>query len=142
MNAHSRAVRRWTAAWPGGAAIGVANGIAREATYGKRMTEQRAHQVSVATAIAAFDAYFWQLQRRWPIPDRRDAATIGGVWLGLTVLFEFGFGRLVARQSWSELLADYNLRRGRLWPLVIVWLAIGPDIICRLKPKSTAGDRD
>jgi hypothetical protein len=142
VKARSRAVSRWTAAWPGGAAIGIANGIAREVTYGERMTEQRAHQVSVATAIAAFAAYFRQLQRRWPIQNANDAAAIGAVWLALTVLFEFSFGRLAAKQSWRELLTDYNLRRGRLWPLVLVWLAIGPELIRKQQPTSTSADRD
>jgi hypothetical protein len=30
-----RAIAPWTAAWLGGAVIGIANGVAREATYGK-----------------------------------------------------------------------------------------------------------
>ena len=47
-------------------------------------------------------------------------------WLGLTVAFEFGFGRLVAKQSWEDLLSDYNVARGRTWPLVLAWIAAGP----------------
>ena len=35
------------------------------------------------------------------------------MWLGLTLAFEFGFGRLVAKQSWEQLLADYNVAAGR-----------------------------
>ena len=45
----------------------------------------------------------------------------------MTVAFEFGFGRLVAKASWEELLADYNLASGRLWPLVLAWIALGPE---------------
>lgn len=91
-------VGRWIAAWAGGALIGIANGIAREATYGKRVGEQTAHGLS-----------------------------------GLTVAFEFGFGRLVAKQSWHELLGDYDLRRGRTWPLVLAWIAVGPAVVRRLQ---------
>lgn len=40
--------------------------------------------------------------------------------------FEFGFGHFVAGQPMSELLRDYNLAKGRLWPLVLAWLALGP----------------
>jgi hypothetical protein len=118
-------------AWLGGAAIGVANGVAREATYAKRTSEQAAHQISGATAIAAFAGYFWILQRRWPLNERDEALTVGLVWAALTVSFEFAFGRLVAWRRWSELLADYNVSRGRLWPLVLLWLGIGPEIIRR-----------
>jgi len=31
-----------------------------------------------------------------------------------------------------ELLADYDLRQGRLWPLVLVWIAAGPVTIREL----------
>src|SRR3712207_1716407 len=74
--------RRWMQAWLGGAVIGVANGVVRQATY----------------------------------------AAIGAGWIGLTVAFEFGFGRLVAGQSWEELLADYDVSEGRTWPFVLAWI--------------------
>ena len=37
------------------------------------------------------------------------AATVGFIWLGLTLLFEFGAGHYLFRQPWRRLLADYNL---------------------------------
>ena len=126
---------RWLVAWPGAALIGVANGVAREATYGKAVSEHRAHQLSAVTAIGAFAAYFSVLQRRWPIPTAGGARKIGAVWLCLTVAFEFGFGRLVAKQSWHELLSDYNLARRRTWPLVLAWIAAGPAVTRRLQDR-------
>jgi hypothetical protein len=127
-----RAVSRWTAAWLGGAAIGVANGIARETTYGRALGERAAHNVSSATAVAGFAGYFAALQRRWPIPDGRAALAVGVRWLLLTIAFEFGFGRLVAKQSWDQLLADYDVAAGRTWPFVLAWIALGPAVIARL----------
>jgi hypothetical protein len=125
--------RKWIVAWPTGAAIGVANGVVRQAIYAKRLGERPAHQVSTATALAAFAAYFAWLERRSPIRDRTEALQIGGAWLGLTVAFEFGFGRRVAKLSWQELLADYNLAAGRTWPLVLAWLALGPEVVRSLR---------
>ena len=116
----------WLAAWAGGALIGVANGVAREATYGRWVKAQTAHLLSTLVGIAALAGYFWMLHGRWPISTNGDAFRIGGAWLGMTVTFEFAFGRLVAQQSWEELLSDYNLRRGRTWPLVLGWIAVGP----------------
>ena len=55
---------RWLFAWPGGAVIGVANGVLREATYGRRVSERAAHQLSGVTAIAAFGFYFSALDAR------------------------------------------------------------------------------
>ncbi len=120
------ATRAWLAAWPGGALIGVANGVLREATYGKRVGEQSAHRISGITAVAAFGLYFSALQRRWPLASTSEAAGIGAAWLSLTVAFEFGFGRAVAKQSWEQLTADYNIARGRTWPFVLAWIAGGP----------------
>ena len=120
--------------------IGVVNGVAREATLGKRFDERTAHQLSTLTAIAAFTGYFASLQRRWPLASTRDALKVGGAWLVLTIGFEFVFGRLVARQSWSELVADYNLARGRTWPLVLAWIAVGP-AVTRSRPRQSARGR-
>jgi len=118
-------------AWIGGAAIGVGNGVAREATYGRRLGDASANRLSALTAVAAFAAYFRLLQRRWPLGRRSEALKVGGAWLGLTVTFEFVFGRLVARKSWRELTAEYNIARGRLWPLVLAWIALGPEVVRR-----------
>ncbi|HET9185229.1 MAG TPA: hypothetical protein VFN82_03715 [Solirubrobacterales bacterium] len=118
--------KQWLSAWLGGAAIGVANGALREGTYGKRLSEPSANRLSVCTASAAFAVYFRALERRWPIRSRSEAAAIGAIWLALTVCFEFGLGRLVAKRSWSELGAEYDVRRGRLWPLVLVVIGLGP----------------
>jgi hypothetical protein len=115
----------------GGIVIGVGNGVAREATVARLVDERRAHQLSCASAVAAFAAYFGALQRRWPLESRNEALTVGGLWLALTVAFEFGFGRWVGKKPWYELTADYRLSRGRLWPVVLAWLAVGPEITRR-----------
>ena len=111
----------------------MANGVVREATYGKSLRESSANRVSVLTAIPAFAAYFWFLQRRWPIPGATDAFTIGAAWVVLTVGFEFGFGRVVANQSWDDLLRDYDLAAGHTWPLVLAWIGAGPEVTRRLQ---------
>lgn len=127
-------VRRWIVAWPGGALIGVVNGVVREATYGRCLGEQTGHRLSGVTAVGAFSAYFWTLQRRWPLASADDALKAGTAWLALTVAFEFGFGRLVAKQSWEDLTRDYNVAEGRTWPFVLAWIAAGPAVIRRLQP--------
>ena len=83
-------------AWVGGAAIGVGNGIAREATYGKRLSEPGANRLSALTAIAAFVLYFRALQRRWPLDGGVEASRVGAAWLALTVCFESALGRMLS----------------------------------------------
>ena len=127
--------RRWLLAWPGGALIGVANGVLREATYGRWVSERTAHQLSGITAVAAFALYFSSLQGRWPLRSTREAVEVGMGWLALTVAFEFGFGRLVAKQSWDELLADYDVAKGRTWPFVLAWIGMGPAVVRALQAR-------
>ena len=116
---------RWTGAWAGLAVLAVANGLSR-GLYPRRLGEHRAHQVSTATLVAALVPYARAVERRWPIPTAGAAAAIGATWVALTVGFEFGFGHYVAHQGWSTLLADYDMRRGRLWPLVLAATAAAP----------------
>jgi hypothetical protein len=117
----------------------VANGILREVTYGRRVPERTAHQLSGATAIAAFALYFSALDARWPLRDTREAVEVGAGWLALTVAFELGFGRLVAKQSWEELLADYDVTEGRTWPLVLAWICAGPATVRALRAPAARG---
>lgn len=115
----------WTASWGGLAVLATLNGLSR-GLYAARLPDDRAHQVSTATLIAALVPYVRAVDRRWPTPTAGGAAVIGMSWTAMTVAFEFGFGHYVARQSWETLLADYDLRRGRLWPLVLVAIAAAP----------------
>ena len=122
--------RQWTAAWAGLAALATANGLSR-GLYAGRLGDHRAHQVSTATLIAALLPYARAVERRWPLPTDRAAVHTGATWVALTVAFEFGFGHYVAGQRWSTLLADYDLRRGRLWPLVLAATAAAPTLARR-----------
>jgi len=103
----------WLAAWLGGAAIGVANGAARELTYGRVLSEPTANRISALADSAAFLGLFDSLQRRRPLRSRPQALLVGGVWTALTVGFEFGLGRAQGKE-WDELTAEYDLSRGRL----------------------------
>ena len=70
---------------------------------------------------------------RWIHPlNRRDAFLIGFAWLALTLVFEFGFGR-VRGKPWTELLADYNVLKGRIWVLVLVTTAMAPFLAARAR---------
>jgi hypothetical protein len=123
----SGATEVWLAAWLGGAAIGIANGAARELTYGRALAEPTANRLSAITGTAAFLAYFGALQRCRPLRSRRQALLVGGAWTALTVGFEFGLGRARGKE-WRELTAEYDLSRGRFWPLVLVAVALGPEL--------------
>jgi hypothetical protein len=109
--------------------LGVINGAARAALYEPGIGPRRAHYVSTATLLLLLSVYVRWLTSVWPIPSRVAAFRIGGAWCGLTIAFEFGFGRVVAHESWSALLDQYSLARGKVWVLVPTWMAIGPAVL-------------
>ena len=61
------------------------------------------------------------------------ALALGGLWLLLTLAFEFGFGHFVAHKPWRELLADYNIAAGRIWVLVLLTTLLAPLIVARVR---------
>jgi hypothetical protein len=113
--------------------IAIANGILREYGYGKRMTERAAHQLSTLIGIVLFGIYIWGVMRFWPPASAGLAIRIGLIWLVLTVMFEFGFGHFVAGHSWQRLLQDYNIRAGRVWPAILLWVAFAPYLFFRIR---------
>ena len=58
---------RWLLAWPGAAALGVANGSVRAVVYEPRIGSSAAHYVSTATLLALLTGYMRWLLGRWPI---------------------------------------------------------------------------
>jgi hypothetical protein len=106
--------------------IAIANGAPRESWYGKYLSELQAHQLSTVTGILLFGVYIWVLIRLWRPASTGQAMTIGLVWLGMTVAFEFLFGHYVAKRSWRDLRRDYNIFAGRVWLVVLVWVTIAP----------------
>lgn len=131
--------RGWTLAWLGGSVLGVVNGTIRELTYKERFGDRTAHQLSAVSLCTLLGGYFALLQRRWPIPTRSQALEIGAAWAGLTAAFDFGLGRYVDHKPWEELLRDYDLPGGRVWPLVLAWVAVGPMLTRELSGRRSAG---
>jgi hypothetical protein len=109
------------------------NALLREKVYGPHLSEMAAHQLSTVTAVLFFGLYTWGVTARWPLSDSVEALAVGGMWLVLTVAFEFGFGRYVAGHSWKKLLSDYNLLRGRVWSLLLVAIFLLPWICFTLR---------
>lgn len=124
-------ILRYILAWIPMVFMGIINGIVREVTYGKYLSEVRAHQVSTITGVLLLGFYMWALTRIWSFESPEQALTIGFIWLGLTVVFEFTFGHYVAGHSWSRLLSDYNILAGRVWIVVLIWIAIAPLLFYR-----------
>ena len=122
---------KYVFAWIPMVLIAIANGALREGSYGKYVGELMAHQISTLSAVLLLGIYLWLVVRRWPPERPGQAVAIGLIWLGLTVVFEFVFGRYVAGLSWTKLLSDYNIFAGRAWVAVLVWITIAPYVFYR-----------
>ena len=105
----------YTVFWFGLVIIAIVNGAIRELWYQKSLGELAAHQLSTLTSIVLFSLYIWLLNLRWTLQTSSQAITIGVIWLGLTIAFEFLFGHFVAGHSWERLLQNYNLLKGRIF---------------------------
>jgi hypothetical protein len=133
-----RALRRWVVAWLGASVLGIVNGGIRDFAYEERLGESTAGQISTGTLIALLALYFWILQRRWPLASRRDALSVGAIWVVLTVLFEFGFGSAAEGLAWREMLEPYDVTKGNVWILVLLWIAAGPATVRAVAKKRSA----
>lgn len=113
----------------------VTNGIIRQSFFLDKMEELHAHQLSTFTGILLFALIIWGLSRIWPLESATQAWTIGFIWLGMTLAFEFLFFHYVGGKPWDVLLHDYNILEGRVWPLILVWVTVAPYIFYRVAQK-------
>ena len=93
--------------------LAIANGALRQLTFGKTLSELRAHQLSTAIGSALIGLFIWAVFCLWPPASAGQAWATGVVWLVLTVLFETVMGRFFQHRSCADLLRDYNLFVGR-----------------------------
>jgi hypothetical protein len=123
----------YSASWLGMVFLAILNGTIREKAYGNSMGELPAHQLSTLTGIILLCVYIWMLTGLFRIESSRQAFLIGSIWLLMTVVFEFVFGHYVMGHPWDRLLNDYNILKGRVWSLMLIWTFIGPYVFYSLR---------
>ncbi len=124
---------KYLAAWLVMLAVSVANGAVRDFTYGRHLGELAAHQFSTASGILLLGAVIRGFGKLVPPSSGREAVAIGLLWAALTVAFEFLFFHFVGGHSWSELLANYNVLKGRVWVFIVLWVATAPYLFFRFR---------
>ena len=103
-----------------------ANGAARVVVLQPWLGEDRARQVASFTGVVLVLLVGWIFVRTSPQAASGQLLWVGVGWLTGTLAFEFLFGRFVSGLSWSALLADYNVFKGRLWSLIVISVCLGP----------------
>ena len=112
----------WAAIIP----MAIANGMFRDTVLVRMFGQKRARTFS-GLSLSAVILAWTILTIPWiPLPGLMHYAGVGFLWLALTVVFEFLFGRFVARKSWQELLRAYRFENGDIWPLVLMTVAVSP----------------
>ena len=104
----------------------------REMVFIKYFNDLQAHQLSTITLIILCLIYVGIVFRFLNIQNSRQALLIGFVWMVLTILFEFVLGRMM-NNSWEELLQNYDLLAGKIWPVFLICLFLIPYIFYRFK---------
>ena len=124
---------RSTVIWIAILAVAIANGAFRQGFLIPRLGDAAGHVISTLLLSAAIISVTL-LTIGWIGPSSPGAAWgIGVYWLALTVAFEFLAGHYVFGTPWPVLLADYNILRGRIWPLVLVATLVAPALAARVR---------
>jgi hypothetical protein len=109
--------------------VAVINGGIREALIIPRTNEAVGHAISTVSLCAAILLLSW-LIIGWIRPTTvRAVCRIAAMWVALTLAFEFLAGHYLFGTPWRQLLADYNIFRGRTWVLVLITTAIAPSLM-------------
>ena len=119
--------------WIGILALASLNGALRDLVMTPRLGDPVARAISTVLLCGLVLLVTW-VTLPWIGPrSRGDALAVGGLWVACTLAFEFLAGHYLFRKPWAELLADYDLRRGRIWIAVLVVTFAAPCWIARLR---------
>ncbi|MBP7408661.1 MAG: hypothetical protein KA941_07890 [Flavobacteriales bacterium] len=111
----------------------IANGALRVKAIIPFTGEAIGHIISTVFLCAIIIGITW-----WTVPwlapsTGQQALTIGAAWLFMTLAFEFGVGYFIGHHSWSEMLADYNVLKGRVWVAVPIITFLAPWWMAKLR---------
>jgi hypothetical protein len=109
------------------------NGAIREAVLVPVMGDVagRAASTLLLSGLVLLLAY---VSIEWIHPrSGREAWAVGGLWVALTLAFEFLAGHYLFGNPWSRLLEDYDVFRGRIWILVLITTAVAPRLCARMR---------
>lgn len=101
------------------------NGAVRDLIVAPRIGDTAARAISTLVLCGLVLLVTWMSIRWVRPPSARQALAVGLLWLVLTLTFEVGTERLSGK-SWSVVLADYDVMRGRIWVLVPIVTFLAP----------------
>lgn len=121
-------------------AIAFLNGAIRQFAYPSTLGDFAARQVAAGVGAVALGVTIWFILRRWPLSRAPQAWATGALWAALTVAFEVALVRGGGR-PWDDVIAQYALWKGSLWPLLVLWVLAAPAALSALQRSGIAAHR-
>jgi hypothetical protein len=106
--------------------LAILNGGVREKLLVPLLGQQRAQPISGLLLSIIIFVITLAVFPILGINSSYQAWLVGGIWLLLTVAFEFLFGHFVMGKSLSKLVEAYDVLKGSLWVVVLVTTLISP----------------
>ena len=124
-------VKTYTLLWLGLLVLAFVNAGIRELGYKKYVSELAAHQISTVTGCVLAFIFTYFVARIWPITSYSNSLKIGITWVLLTVLFETTMVLVFMKKDFAFLLSSYDISKGQLWPVFLLWTGILPFLFKR-----------
>ena len=70
-------------------------------------------------------------------PNVKSLFAVGLMWMILMTLFEFGLGLFVMNYSWARMLEDYDVSRGGLMGLGLLFMIFAPWLAAKLRSRKS-----
>lgn len=96
--------------------------------YESRWGALVAHQIGMSSRIVYISIFACLLLRYVKKYETKDLIHVGFLWLGLTLLFEWG-GSLALGRSVEEILIGWNIFAGYMWLYVLLTYLLSPLIV-------------
>jgi len=112
------------------------NGMLRRLLLVPAIGELRAHQFGVAIGCAIIFSVSWLFSGRSGASSTKQCLVTGVIWVLLTMLFEFGLGSIIGYAP-ARMLADYDLSRGGLMGIGLVFMLLAPLLAVRIRGSQT-----
>ena len=117
------------------ATLEVLHGILRARFLAPRVGDLKSRQIAVFTGCTIIYLVAWH-SMDWIAPESVfDSFKIGFIWFLSMITFEFLLGHYVFGFSWRWLMSDFNIFKGRLLAIGMIFLWMAPYIVCRFKAK-------
>jgi hypothetical protein len=115
--------------------LAIANGALRDLVLAPVLGNTLGRAVSSLTLALLILGLTLLLVSRLGSNTRVEYLVVGAFWLALTLLFEMSFFVLVMGHPMDTLLQDYDIFRGRLWPIVLAATFFAPLLAGKMRKR-------